>query len=439
MQEGARMGSSMTFVATGDSFITRRLPDRSSESFRSIANLIGEAEFRFTNLEVTTHRLEGFPFAFSGGTWAMAQPEVLADLQAYGFNIMAWANNHTMDYAYGGLEATRKYLDEYGISHAGVGLNLAEASQPVYLDCPSGRVALVAATSTFHESWIAGEQRPDMPGRPGVNPLRYETTYTLPQEDFAHLDRISRLIPINASYNLDVKEGFAVPSNGTSIRFGAHRFVAGEAAACTTVPVDADKQRMLRSISEAKRQADYVIVSIHSHEMEGENKAASAAFFESMARACIDGGADAVLGHGPHILRGIEIYRNRPIFYSLGNFIFQNETVHRLPADFYEKYSLGHEATVADAFDTRTDHNKKGLGVNPYVWESVIPYWRMEDGRLKELLLYPIELGYGTLRYQRGWPTLSKQKKILEHLQELSEPYGTKIEWENGVGKVLID
>lgn len=154
------MGSSMTFVATGDSFITRRLPDRSSESFRSIANLIGEAEFRFTNLEVTTHRLEGFPFAFSGGTWAMAQPEVLADLQAYGFNIMAWANNHTMDYAYGGLEATRKYLDEYGICHAGVGMNLAEASQPVYLDCPSGRVALVAATSTFHESWMAGEQRP---------------------------------------------------------------------------------------------------------------------------------------------------------------------------------------------------------------------------------------------------------------------------------------
>lgn len=91
---------------TGDSFITRRLPSTSSESFRSLAELIGQAEFRFTNMEMTTHRQEGFPFAFSGGTWAMAQPEVLADLRAYGFNIMALANNHTMDYAYGGLEAT---------------------------------------------------------------------------------------------------------------------------------------------------------------------------------------------------------------------------------------------------------------------------------------------------------------------------------------------
>ncbi|KQL44195.1 capsule biosynthesis protein [Brevibacillus choshinensis] len=433
------MGNKMTFVATGDSFITRRLPSASSESFRSLTKLIGQAEFRFTNLEVTTHRQEGFPFAFSGGTWAMAKPEVLADLQAYGFNITAWANNHTMDYAYGGLEATRKYLDQYGIAHAGVGSNLAEASQPVYLDCPSGRVALIAATSTFHESWIAGEQRPDMPGRPGVNPLRYDTTYYLPQDDFAHLDRISQTIPINATFNLDVKEGFAVPGDGTTIRFGTHRFAVGTEATCTTTPIEADKRRILRSIAEARRQADYVIVSIHSHEMEGENKARAASFFESMARACIDGGADAVIGHGPHILRGIEIYRNRPIFYSLGNFIFQNETVSRLPADFYEKYSLGHESTVADAFDTRTDHNQKGLGVNPYVWESVIPYWRMEEGQLRELFLYPIELGFGTPRYQRGWPSLSQQPKIIEHLQRLSAPYGTRIELDGFIGRVQIE
>lgn len=432
------MGSRMTFIATGDSFITRRLPSVSSESFRELAGLIGRAEFRFTNLEVTTHRQEGFPFAFSGGTWAMAQPEVLEDLQEYGFNTVAWANNHTMDYAYGGLEATRRYLNQYGFVHAGVGMNLAEASGPVYLDCPSGRVGLVAATSTFHESWAAGEQRPDMPGRPGVNPLRYETTYVLPQEDLACLERISRKIPINAGYNLDVKEGFAVAVEEGYVRFGTHRFSAGEAAFCRTVPKEADKKRILRSISEARRQADYVVVSIHSHEMEGEDKARAAAFFEEMARACIDGGADAVIGHGPHILRGIEIYRNRPIFYSLGNFIFQNETVSRLPADFYEKYSLGHESNVADAFDTRTDHNKKGLGVNPRVWESVVPLWRIEDGNLTELLLYPIELGYGTPRYSRGWPRLSNQVTILEHVQRLSEPYGTTIELEGHVGRVKV-
>jgi hypothetical protein len=39
------------------------------------------------------------------------------------------------------------------------------------------------------------------------------------------------------------------------------------------------------------------------------------------ARAVIDAGADAIVGHGPHVLRGIEFYRDRPIVYSLGNFL----------------------------------------------------------------------------------------------------------------------
>jgi poly-gamma-glutamate capsule biosynthesis protein CapA/YwtB (metallophosphatase superfamily) len=432
------MANHMTFVATGDSFITRRLPSTEAEPFRQLAAVIGRAQFRFTNLEVTTHRFEGFPFAFSGGTWAIAQPEVLTDLQAYGFNIMAWANNHTMDYSYGGLEATRRHLNEYGILHAGVGMNLAEASQPVYLDCPSGRVALIAATSTFHESWAAGEQRPDVPGRPGVNPLRYETTYVLPPEEWDSLKKTAQLIPINAEHNLNVKEGFAVADQDSTVRFGMYRFAVGEKPDCLTVPLEKDMKRIRRAISEARRQADYVVISIHSHEMRGEDKAVPAQFLEVFSRGCIDEGADAVIGHGPHILRGIEIYRNRPIFYSLGNFIFQNETVSHLPADFYEKYGLGHEHSVADAFDKRTENNTKGLGVNRYVWESVVPFWRMEEGKLTEITLYPIELGYGLPRYRRGWPSLSGNPAIVERLKHLSEPYGTKIELDGAVGRVVL-
>lgn len=431
-------GKQMSFAATGDSFITRRLPSRGAEGFREVAALLSQAEFRFTNLEVTAHRFEGFPFAFSGGTWAIAPPEVLTDLQAYGFNIMAWANNHTMDYGYGGLEATRRYLDQYGIAHAGVGLNLAEASQPTYLECPGGRVALIAATSTFHESWAAGEQRPDMAGRPGVNPLRYTTTYHLPEEALGHLQEIAGMIPINAEHNLNVKEGFAVDPQDGGVRFGSYLFRPGSEASCTTAPLEKDWQRIRRAISEARRQSDYVVVSIHSHEMSGEDKKKAAMFLETFSRRCIDEGADAVIGHGPHVLRGIEIYRNRPIFYSLGNFIFQNETVSRLPADFYEKYGLGHEHGVADALDTRKENNTKGLGVNPYVWESVIPLWKMEGGELTEIALHPVELGFGRPRYERGWPVLSGRTEILEHLQKLSEPYGTKIVIDGNVGRVRL-
>ena len=82
-----------------------------------------------------------------------------------------------------------------------------------------------------------------------------------------------------------------------------------------------------------------MIVSLHCHE-SGANRSVPADFIPIFAKAVIDAGADVFVGHGPHVLRGIEIYKGKPIFYSLSNFIFQNETVLRMPEDSYEQYSL---------------------------------------------------------------------------------------------------
>ena len=75
----------------------------------------------------------------------------------------------------------------------------------------------------------------------------------------------------------------------------------------------------------------------------------------------IDAGADVFVGHGPHVLRGIEIYKGKPIFYSLANFIFQNETVLRMPEDSYEEYSLGDGAQPADYLDARYDKDRRSF------------------------------------------------------------------------------
>src|SRR5690625_3591356 len=100
------MNNPMSFLATGDSFITRKIPSKENNNFSELVNIINENEFRFTNLEVTTHNFEGFPAAESGGTWSIADPSVLEEIKDFGFNTLAWANNHTLDYSYGGLEAT---------------------------------------------------------------------------------------------------------------------------------------------------------------------------------------------------------------------------------------------------------------------------------------------------------------------------------------------
>ena len=61
--------------------------------------IVRGAEARFTNFEVLTPGDEGFPSAVSGGTWARAPAAVIGDLRDFGFNLMAWANNHTLDYS----------------------------------------------------------------------------------------------------------------------------------------------------------------------------------------------------------------------------------------------------------------------------------------------------------------------------------------------------
>ncbi|GAA3412408.1 CapA family protein [Paenibacillus hodogayensis] len=415
----------MTIAATGDSFITRRFP-AGDEAHCELAQWIGGFDIRFTNLEVTLPRRESFPGAQSGGTWGAADPSVLDDLRKYGFNALAWANNHTLDYSYEGLEETERQLDRYDWVHAGAGQNLAEAGAIRYMEFSSGRAALIAATSTFHESWRAGEQRGDMVGRPGVNPLRYATTYRISEQQLVQLKVIAADTGINDYQEMLVKEGFVSREADDGITFGGHRFVASEAAGAKTQPHPGDIARILGAIGNARRQADYVIVSIHSHEIKDGRKEAPADFLREFARRCIDEGAHAVIGHGPHIIRGVELYRGRPILYSLGNFIFQNDSVDRLPSDFYEKYGLGPEHRTADALDARSAGDSRGLGASPDVWSSVVAGLAFEGGDVAEMRFRPISLGYGEPRYRRGWPRLTNDGSVLLKLQSLSRELGTE-------------
>lgn len=429
------MTGSISFAATGDSLISRRLP-ANDQAYREVASIIQQADVRFTNLETTVRRMEGFPSAVSGGSWAMASPEMLGDLLRYGFNLVAWANNHTLDYSYGGLEATENYLDQHELVHAGAGKDLASASEPRYLETASGRVALIAATASFDPTWMAGEQRPDMIGRPGVNGLRHHVMYTLHRSRLEQLRCIAEASHINDPYILMVQKGYIKEHPEGTVPFGAYLFTEGEheGASCRLHKGDVD--RIVRSIREARRQADYVIVSIHAHQPQGRSFDRPAEFVVEFTRLCIDEGAHAVVGHGPHIVRGIEVYKDRPIFYSLGNFIFQNDSFLRQPADFYEKYGLGHQHRPADAYDARSQHGTTGLAADTEVWQSVIPYWKMRNGKLTELTLYSLELGSGRPRYRRGWPQLAASCEVLTRMAVLSEPYGVTIQIEDGVGKV---
>ena len=149
----------VSFIASGDSFITRHVADCGYPGFDEIRDLIKSHDVSFANLEMTFHRQEGYPAATSGGTWAMTDPTMLDDMLRYGFNIFNTANNHSGDFGQGGVSATIKHLNERKMCFTGTGNTLQEASRACYLETRNARVALIGVTATLDPAAVVGGAR----------------------------------------------------------------------------------------------------------------------------------------------------------------------------------------------------------------------------------------------------------------------------------------
>lgn len=424
-------------VATGDSLITMRQSVHSEPEFMRLVSLIRDADVAFTNLEMNLHDYDEdcYPAAESGGTYTRAPPNTIDELTWMGFDIFATANNHSLDYMYGGLFSTISCLEAAGVPHAGTGRDLAEARAPTYLETEKGRVALISTCSSFPAFGRAGDARRDLRGRPGLNPLRHETRFVVrAQETLEKLREVERELSLPR-----------VNQEAGSYHFLTNKFVVGGEVGIHTTPHKGDMEGNLASVRDAARQADLVLISLHAHEGRPGDDERPAEFVEEFARVCIDAGAHCFLGHGHHSMRGIEIRDGRPIFYGLGNFIFQNETVQKMPADFYERYKLdSYSGVVSDAFDARQRApprpgypEQKWFTEDEKYWMSVLPWMEFEGGRLKKMRLYPVELGQDKPRSQRGRPMMAGTEigeRILGKIMDLSKPYGTEITIHDGVG-----
>lgn len=245
---------------------------------------------------------------------------------------------------------------------------------------------------------------------------------------------------INAQAEMSIRNGYRAPFPEGTLPLGNMNFALTDGEEYNdSVPDAKDVKRTVDEIMEAKRQADIVIVSLHAHEMKGGDITQAAHFIETFARQCIDAGASVVIGHGPHELRGIEIYKGGVIFYSIGNFIFETETVERQPMEAFTSKGLPSDMKVGQYMDQRSQNGTRGYVVQENIWRAVMPSWMMEDGRITEVKLYPIELNQKASRAQRGVPKLSNFETTLQYLSELSKPYGTEIEVKDGVGYVKLD
>ena len=447
--------SSIRMLLAGDAMPSRRLTPFDEPDYRALIDLIRGADLAFANLETTVrNRDEGAP-GWTQGTPMTTPPVLLDDLKWMGFGLLSNANNHATDYGTGGLLATLAHLRAAGLPCAGAGANLAQARAPAYAETPAGRVGLVAATSFFRPWNRASDQRLDSAGRPGINPLGFATGYTLDAAAFAELKRVSDRLGLTqerARHRAAFFSAKETPGDDdNTLSFLGSQFRKGDGFHVATRINREDADAVLRQIKEARRQADWVIFSFHSHEfgVGGRLTAATdvgmeemADFYVEFARAAIDAGADVVAGHGPHLTLGVEVYRGRPILYGLGNFIFQNDTVEVFPSEAYQRFGLPHEATPADFLDARTDGDRRGFPASPEFWQGIAAECDFRDRKLAAVRLHPLDLGHGRSRAQRGRPLLARGEvahRILERTDRLSRRFGTKITVDGETATVRLD
>ena len=282
-------------LAGGDVGVFRADP---KSMFRGCASVLCAADLAFGQLETTVSDRGAI---VPNARLAMRAPAATAAaIRAAGFSAMSFAGNHCLDWGYQAFDDTLRQARDAGIALCGAGADLAAARRPLHIELDGCRVAILAASSILPEGYAASERRA------GCAPLRAHTVYEQIEHD----------------------------QPGTPARIRSY-------------PNRQDLDALCAAIGEAKAASDIVLVSLHwgLHMTE----AVLADYQRIAARAAIDAGADAILGHHPHILKAVEIYRGRPIFYSLGNFAI--EQPHIWDPSIVETDSFRHLISLNPSWD----------------------------------------------------------------------------------------
>jgi poly-gamma-glutamate synthesis protein (capsule biosynthesis protein) len=424
-----------TVGAVGDLIISRPLSQYSERlpGFKAVLDLLHGCDVLYGNLETTifdARNFAGAPYSWDGDWTNSSVPPVAGDLRAMGFGIVSRANNHSLDWGLEGMRETSRRLDEAGVIHAGVGENRGQARAPQFLETSKGRIALVSIASTFRPTTDALPQDGGAPGRPGLSALHVTRTIVLPDAAMAALAKTACLT-----------QGRGCGETPEAFELFDVKYRRGSAFGYDYAMDPEDLAEILKNIRSARENADFVIVSIHSHECtagcdDPDQPRGPGNFLKALAHEAIDSGADMFVTTGNHNLNAIELYRSpvrgvRPIFYGLGNF-FWSDVQDPLPHDLYQGNRELLSAAWADPAKA-TDYDltaplNRGSFAHDFTFRSVIALSRFEGNQLAELRLYPVEEGYGARLPLSGIPRLVRDPRvsaaIFKEITDATEAFG---------------
>lgn len=422
-----------SFAAGGDLIgPNRTLEGAPDPGLAAVARHLRDADLGFANMEGSLFDLAGFggwQAAENGGGYPIAPAVVAADLKSLGITVVSKANNHATDWGTEGLVATLESLRSAGVAQAGAGMTLQEARAPVYLMTRKGVAALVDTASTFPPMSVAcappnARYGPAAHGCPGISALHVREVHLLPNAQFDELRSLVgglRVTSLRQSWSGEPDGALAGQGQG-DLFLGDTVFRSAPTPGLAWEMNPQDFHAVIDSVREARQHASFVLFSIHAHEITSsedpaqgdDNDTARPASFEpSLFHAAIDAGADAVVRNGPHVLGGIEIYQGKPIFYSLGSLFFEfgGTRSYQVPGGSMIRFS--------DAW-----------------FQTFVPVTTYRQGEVSEIRLYPvvIESSHAPTDGRPRPADPAQAQQILTRIQELSAPYGTRIQIVDGIG-----
>jgi hypothetical protein len=235
-----------------------------------VAPFLSKADIRFGQCE-RVYSDRGSLDPSSTAKHARCSPELAQVFWDCAFDVVSLASNHTMDFGADALKDTIALFEAKGVKTIGAGMNIQEARTPACFEVNGVRIAFLAYSTVLREGFEATEDSA------GAAPLRARAWY----EEFD--------------------------------------FQAGVPPLIRSEVLSEDLDAMCEDVRSAKQIADKVVVSMHWGVHYVPKLIAE--YQRPAAQGAFDAGADAIIGHHAHAPKAIEMFGDRPCFYSLSNFI----------------------------------------------------------------------------------------------------------------------
>jgi hypothetical protein len=371
------MAAKVIMLAVGDLILGTPKVDSVFSSVSSVLKsadvVVGQGEIVFTKRGMATYVQSGL----SDSPVPACDPIAIKSIRSAGFNVVTLAGNHIWDWGVPGVEDTISGFRSNGIITAGAGMNIDEARSPGLIECSGIRLGFLSYNCVGpHETWANSN-------KPGC----------------AYVQAITH-------YELDHPTPGGPPTIYTFAEPCSYR-------------------AMLNDVRKLRSQCDILTVSFHKG--IGFIRSKIATFEQDISYGAIDAGADLILSHHTHMLKGVEVYKGKMIFHGLGDFVWATDNeVRERPAAMVKQQ----EKRMKDLFGIVCHKDRPGVPNQPEAKQTIIAKCYIENGQISRVSYLPCLLD------AQGLPIILKHsdkgRQVFDYVDQITREaeLNTRFEWD---------